>query len=34
VYLIWISIILALYPACRWYAGVKRKIKNPLFSYL
>jgi uncharacterized membrane protein len=34
VYLIWISIVCALYPLCRWYAGVKARSKNPLLSYL
>jgi uncharacterized membrane protein len=34
VYLVWIGVVLALYPLCRWYAGVKRKSKNPLLSYL
>lgn len=34
VYLVWVVVILSLYPACRWFAGVKRKSKNPLLSYL
>ena len=34
VYLVWITVVAALYPACRWYAGVKRRNKNPLLSYL
>ncbi len=34
VYLVWMGISLALYPACRWYADVKRRNKSALFSYL
>ena len=34
VYLIWIGVVLALYPLCRWYADVKRRSNNPLLSYL
>jgi uncharacterized membrane protein len=28
VYLIWIAVILLLYPACRWFAAVKARHKN------
>ncbi len=34
VYLIWIGVVLALYPCCRWYADVKRRSRNPWLSYL
>ncbi|MFN0156727.1 MAG: DUF1624 domain-containing protein [Bacteroidota bacterium] len=34
VYLVWVAVILMLYPACRWYAGLKRRNKSPLLSYL
>jgi uncharacterized membrane protein len=34
VYLVWIVVSLALYPVCKWYAGVKRKSKSVLLSYL
>ncbi len=34
VYLVWIAVVLALYPACRWYAEVKRRSKSALLSYL
>lgn len=34
VYAVWIGVSVALYPACRWYADVKRGSKNPLLSYL
>jgi hypothetical protein len=31
---IWIFVVALCYPACRWYAGVKRRSRNPLLSYL
>jgi len=34
VYLAWIAIVALLYPACRWYAGLKQRSRNPLLSYL
>ncbi len=34
VYLIWIAVVIALYPLCRWYMGVKRQRSNPWLSYL
>ena len=34
VYLIWITAVVLLYPACRWYASVKARSSNPLLSYL
>jgi uncharacterized membrane protein len=34
VYLIWICVVAALYPFCRWYAEVKRRSDNPWLSYL
>jgi uncharacterized membrane protein len=34
VYLVWVGVTLMLYPACRWYAGVKRRSKSALLSYL
>ncbi len=34
VYLVWIAVLLVLYPACRWYAGVKKRSRNPWLSYL
>ena len=33
-YLIWASIVLALYPACKWFAGVKARRKDWWLSYL
>jgi uncharacterized membrane protein len=34
VYLVWIGVVVALYPFCRWYAEVKRRSNNPWLSYL
>ena len=34
VYLVWVAIVLALYPVCRWYAGLKQRSKSPILSYL
>jgi uncharacterized membrane protein len=34
VYGIWLAIVLALYPACVWYAGVKARNRSVLLSYL
>jgi uncharacterized membrane protein len=34
VYLIWISVLVILYPACRWYSQVKLRSNNPWLSYL
>lgn len=34
VYLAWVAIVAALYPACRWYADFKRRHRHPVLSYL
>ena len=34
VYAIWIGVVLALYPVCRWFAGVKQRRRDPWLSYL
>jgi uncharacterized membrane protein len=34
VYLVWASIVCALYPLCRWFAGIKARHRSPLLSYL
>jgi uncharacterized membrane protein len=34
VYLIWIAVVIALYPLCRWIAGVKARRKDWWLSYV
>ncbi len=34
VYLVWAGVVLALYPACRWFAGVKARRRDVWLSYL
>ena len=34
VYLVWVSIVAALYPLCRWFAGVKARRQSVWLSYL
>jgi uncharacterized membrane protein len=34
VWCVWIVVVALCYPACRWYAGVKRQSRNSLLSYL
>jgi hypothetical protein len=34
VYAVWAAVIAGLYPFCRWYAGVKRRSRSSLLSYL
>jgi uncharacterized membrane protein len=34
VWCIWIFVAVLCYPACKWYAGVKKQSRSPLFSYL
>jgi uncharacterized membrane protein len=33
VYLIWACVVLALYPLCRWFAGLKRRRSDAWLSY-
>ena len=33
-YLIWVIVVLALYPLCRWFAAVKQRRADPWLSYL
>jgi uncharacterized membrane protein len=33
-YLVWATIVVGLYPACRWFAGVKARRKDWWLSYL
>lgn len=34
VYLVWLCIVIALYPACRWFADLKRRRREAWLSYL
>jgi hypothetical protein len=34
VYLIWAGVVLALYPACRWFAAVKGRRREAWLTYL
>ena len=34
IYLIWIGIVLALYPACRWFGRLKQKHRTVWLSCL
>ncbi|HTL05308.1 MAG TPA: hypothetical protein VL241_06135, partial [Gemmatimonadales bacterium] len=34
VYLIWLGVVVALYPLCRWFAGVKQRHRAIWLSYL
>ena len=34
VYLIWAGIVLSLYPACRWFAGVKQRHPGSRLSFV
>jgi uncharacterized membrane protein len=34
VYLIWMGVVLALYPACKWFAALKQRRKDRWLSYL
>jgi hypothetical protein len=34
IYLIWASVVVALYPLCRWFAGLKRRRGDTWLSYL
>jgi hypothetical protein len=34
VYLLWMAIVLALYPACRWFADMKARRREWWLSYL
>ncbi len=34
VYLVWAAVVLALYPVCSWYAGIKKRSQSPILSYL
>ncbi len=33
-WVVWVLVTVALYPACRWFAGVKRRRRSAFLSYL
>ena len=33
VYLVWLVVVLTLYPLCRWFAGVRQRRSDPWLSY-
>jgi uncharacterized membrane protein len=33
-YTVWVLVLIALYPVCRWFAGVKRRRTEWWWSYL
>jgi len=34
VYLAWVTVVLAVYPLCRWFAALKARRRNAWLSYL
>jgi len=34
VYLVWVAVVAAMYPLCRWYAALKQRRADPWLSYL
>jgi uncharacterized membrane protein len=34
VYVVWATVVIGIYPLCRWFAGVKARSRLPLLSYL
>ena len=34
IYLVWVIVVLLLYPPCRWYAALKQRRSDPWLSYL
>jgi uncharacterized membrane protein len=34
VYLVWVALVIALYPSCRWYADVKRRHRDSWLRYV
>jgi uncharacterized membrane protein len=34
VYAIWVAVVLAMYPLCRWFAALKQRRRDPWLSYL
>jgi hypothetical protein len=33
IYLIWVSVVIPLYPLCRWFAAVKQRHSDAWLSY-
>ena len=33
VYAVWAAVVIALYPICTWFAGVKRRRREAWLSY-
>jgi hypothetical protein len=33
VYLVWLTVVLVLYPGCRWYAALKARRRHAWLSY-
>jgi uncharacterized membrane protein len=34
VYLVWLFVVVVMYPLCRWYVALKQRSSNPWLSYL
>jgi hypothetical protein len=34
IYAVWLGVVVALYPVCRWFAGIKRRRTEWWWSYL
>jgi uncharacterized membrane protein len=34
VYLVWVCVVVSLYPLCHWFAGIKRRRSDPWLSYV
>jgi uncharacterized membrane protein len=34
IYLVWVIVVVLLYPLCRWYAALKQRSSDPWLSYL
>jgi uncharacterized membrane protein len=34
VYMLWVCVVIALYPLCQWFANVKQRRRDPWLSYL
>jgi hypothetical protein len=34
VYMLWLGIVIASYPLCQWFSGVKQRRRDPWLNYL